>query len=119
MKVAGIIGGIGPESTIEYYRLIIAAWRERRNDGSYPAVIINSIDLTRMRSLIEANALGDLVAYLVEEGKRLGRAGADLAAIGANTPHIVFDEIRRRSPIPLVSIVEATCDDVRSRGLAR
>jgi aspartate racemase len=119
MRVAGIIGGIGPESTIEYYRLIIAGWRERRNDGSYPAMIINSIDLTKMRSLIEANALGDLAAYLVEEVKRLGRAGADIAALGANTPHIVFDEIRRRSPIPLVSIVEATCDDVRSRGLTR
>jgi aspartate racemase len=119
MRVAGIIGGIGPESTIEYYRLIIAAWRERRNDGSYPAMIINSIDLTSMRSLIEANALADLTACLVEEVKRLGRAGADFAALAAHTPHIVFDEIRRRSPIPLVSIVEATCDDVQSRGLKR
>ena len=83
MKVAGIIGGIGPESTIEYYRLIIAAWRERRNDGSYPAVIINSIDLTRVLSLIGANALADVTAYLVEEVKRLGRAGADFAALSA------------------------------------
>jgi aspartate racemase len=119
MKVAGIIGGIGPESTIEYYRLIIAAWRERRNDGSYPAVIINSIDLTRMRLLIEANAMAGLTSYLVEEVERLGRAGADFAAISANTPHVVFDEIRRRSPVPLISIVEATCDDVQSRGLKR
>ena len=119
MRVAGIIGGIGPESTIEYYRLIIAGWRERRNDGSYPAMIINSIDLTRMRLLIEANALADLTAYLVEEVKRLGRAGADFAALAAHTPHIVFDEIRRRSPIPLISIVEATCEDARSRGLKR
>src|SRR2546428_3618173 len=119
MRVAGIIGGIGPESTIEYYRLIIAGWRQHRNDGSYPAVIINSIDLTRMRSLIEADALADLTAYLVEEVKRLGRAGADIAALAAHTPHIVFDEIRRRSPIPLVSVVEATCEDVQSRGLKR
>ena len=119
MKLAGIIGGLGPESTIEYYRLIIAAWRERKNDGSYPAMIINSIDLTRMRLLIEANALAGLTAYLVDEVKRLDRAGADFAAISANTPHVVFDEIRRRSPIPLISIVEATCEDARSRGLKR
>ena len=119
MKVAGIIGGIGPESTIEYYRLIIGAYRERRNDGSYPAVIINSIDLTRIVSMITANALADVTAYLVEEVKRLGRAGADFAALAANTPHVVFDEIRRRSPIPLISIVEATCDAVQQRGLKR
>jgi aspartate/glutamate racemase len=38
MKVAGIIGGIAPESTIEYYLLIVAAYRERLGDGSYPAL---------------------------------------------------------------------------------
>lgn len=47
MKRVGIIGGIGPESTVEYYRLIIASYRERKQDGSCPSVIINSIDLTK------------------------------------------------------------------------
>jgi aspartate racemase len=45
MKTLGIIGGIGPESAIEYYRLIVAAHRERTRDRSYPPIIINSIDL--------------------------------------------------------------------------
>jgi len=60
MKTIGIIGGIGPESTVDYYRSIIAAYREQKQDGSYPAVIINSIDLKKTLDLVAANALANL-----------------------------------------------------------
>lgn len=119
MKTVGIIGGIGPESTIEYYRLLIAAYREQRPDGSYPAIIINSIDLNRMLSLIEANEWAEVTSRLVEEIHKLARAGADFGLLSANTPHIVFDDVNRLSPIPLISIVEATCDAAKVLGLKR
>lgn len=57
MKTVGLIGGIGPESTIEYYRLIIAAYREQSGNGHYPAIIINSIDLTKLLALVTANEM--------------------------------------------------------------
>lgn len=119
MKTLGIIGGIGPESTVDYYRLIIAAYREQRQDGSYPAIIINSIDLNKIRDLVTANALADLIEYLVAEVQRLARAGADFGLLAANTPHIVFDDIRRQSPIPLLSIVELTCEAAKALRLKR
>jgi len=119
MRTLGIIGGIGPESTVDYYRLIIAAYREQRRDGSYPAIIINSIDLNKIRDLVTASALADLTEYLVAEVQRLARAGADFGLLAANTPHIVFDDIRRQSPIPLLSIVEATCEAAKALGLKR
>src|SRR6266849_3560553 len=109
MKTVGIIGGIGPESTIEYYRGIIAAYRERQTDGSYPSIIIDSINLTILLGLIMANELDKAADHLVSEVQKLARAGVDFGVIAAGTPHIVFDEVRARSPIPLVSIVEATC----------
>ncbi|HVP52563.1 MAG TPA: amino acid racemase [Terriglobales bacterium] len=119
MKTLGIIGGLGPESTVDYYRLIIAAYREQKRDGSYPAIIINSIDLNKARDLVTANALADLTEYLVAEVQRLARAGANFGLIAANTPHIVFDDIQRQSPIPLISIVEATREAAKSLGLKR
>lgn len=119
MKTVGIIGGIGPESTIEYYRLIIALYREQKQDGSYPSIIINSIDLKKMLDLIAANELTKVTEYLVDEVQKLARAGADLGLLAANTPHIVFDEIRHRSPIPLVSIVQATCEAAKTLELKR
>ena len=56
---------------------------------------------------------------MAEEIERLARAGADFGALASNTPHIVFDELRRRSPIPLISIVESTCNAAQVLGLKR
>ncbi|HKZ81039.1 MAG TPA: amino acid racemase [Pyrinomonadaceae bacterium] len=119
MKTLGIIGGIGPESTIDYYRLIIASYRQQKGDGSYPAIIINSVDLNKLVDLITANELDAITEYLVGEIDKLAKAGADFAVLASNTPHIVFDEIERRSTIPLISIVEAACQRVQALGMKR
>ena len=115
MKTLGMIGGLGPESTIDYYRKIIALYRERNRNGSYPQFIINSVDLKKGRDFIEANDLAGVAKYLLNEIQKLARAGADFGLIAANTPHIVFDDIARASPIPLISIVEATCQAAKAR----
>ncbi len=94
MPTLGIIGGIGPESTAEYYRLLLAEYRRRNPDGSAPSILINSIDL-----------------------ERLAKAGADFALLASNTPHIVFNELR--PSIPLISIIEAARDYARERNLRR
>ena len=119
METLGIVGGIGPESTTEYYRQIIASYRQRKQDGSYPLIIINSIDMKRMLDLIAANELVRLTSYLVGELQKLAKAGADLGLLASNTPHIVFDELSRQSPIPLLSIVEAACQATKKLGLKR
>jgi aspartate racemase len=119
MNTLGVIGGIGPESTIEYYRAILAAYRDRHGDLENPPVVINSIDVKRLLTLVAANDLAGVTAYLVTELRRLAAGGASLGMVAANTPHIVFDDLARASPIPLVSIVEATCAEVVTRGLRR
>jgi aspartate racemase len=119
MKTIGMIGGIGPESTIEYYRLIIASYRERITDGSYPFMIVNSIDLQKLRNMAEADERVKMAEFLVSEIQKLARAGAECGLMAANTPHMVFDEVRRESPIPLISIVEATCRAAKAMGLKK
>lgn len=119
MKIIGIIGGIGPESTIEYYRRFVAAHRERTRDGSFPSIFIDSIDAQRMLGSIAANDLPATIEYLVAEVGRLAAAGAEIGLLAANTPHVVFEDVRRRSAIPLVSIVEATRTAAEDLGLRR
>ena len=119
MKTLGIVGGIAPESTIDYYRRIITLYRERTRDGSYPPIVITSIDMKKMLDLIGARKLPEVTEYLLIEILRLAKAGADVGMLASNTPHLVFDDLRQRSPIPLVSIVEATCDAARSLGIGR
>lgn len=119
MKTLGMIGGVGPESTIDYYRLIIAAYRKRKPDGSYPPIIINSVNLKEMVDLLEANNLPGLVTRIIAELQKLANAGADLGILTSNTPHMVFDEVARQTPLPLISIVQATCDAAASMGLSK
>ncbi len=119
MHTVGIIGGIGPESTVEYYRLIVSAYLEREGSGNYPGIIINSINMKKMLDLIGDNRFEEVTNYLVGEIQKLASAGADYAVLASNTPHIVFNEINRASPLPMISIVEATCEEAVSKGMQR
>lgn len=113
----GLVGGLGPESTIDYYRRIIDAWRAH-DPSTAPAIIIDSLDVNRGLQLVEHDHAA-LTAYLLDSLQRLARGGADFAALTANTPHIVFDELVARSPIPLVSIVEVTAREAARIGVKR
>jgi aspartate racemase len=119
MHTAGMIGGLGPESTIDYYRSIIARYRERKPDGGSPRILINSLDVDKGIAMLDAGRLDALADYLASGLEPLVRAGADFAFIAANTPHLVFDELQRRSPIPLISIVHATADRAMALGLRK
>ena len=118
-KTVGIVGGIAPESTIQYYRQIVNAYQALTSESEFPPVIINSIHMTKMLDLIGAKKLTEVTDYLLQEIQKLHRAGADFAVLASNTPHIVFDELERQSPIPLISIVETACLAAGKLGLKR
>lgn len=119
MKKIGIIGGLGPESTIDYYKGIINAFRQLNVDLTTPEIIIYSADVSKLLELFEIKEWDNLVGWLVGMVKALHNAGAEFAVIGSNTPHIVFDEVKTSSPIPMLSIVEETCQKAESLGLKK
>jgi aspartate racemase len=114
-----MIGGLGPESTLDYYQRIIALYRARMMDEHYPGFVIVNVDLRKGLDFMEAHDLSGMADYLLEGIGKLARAGADFGIISANTPHIVFDELAVKSPIPLISIVEATCAAAKAQNLNR
>jgi len=113
----GIVGGLGPESTIDYYRRILEAWK-RDDPSSTPSIIIDSLDVNRGLHLVEHDLPG-MIEYLSASIVRLAAGGADFAAMAANTPHVVFGDLVARSPIPLISIVEACAEEAQRRDLRR
>ena len=119
MRILGILGGLGPESTIDYYRSIIASVRERRTEGGYPHIVINSLDVDKAIAMLDAGHPEELADYIAPGVEALARAGAEIGCIAANTPHLVFDEVQRRSQIPLISIVRATAEHAKSLGLRK
>ncbi|MCB2187128.1 MAG: amino acid racemase [Deltaproteobacteria bacterium] len=103
----GIVGGIGPESTLDYYKGIIQACKKRGLGMNFPEVVLYSASLGELMELMDSGRWDELVDWLVAKLGFLQRAGADFAAIASNSPHLVFDQVARRSPLPLISIVEA------------
>lgn len=117
MTTVGLVGGLGPESTVDYYRRILDAWA-RQDPGSAPSIVIDSLDVNVALRLVGGDRPG-LVAYLAGSIQRLARAGADFVAMTANTPHLVFDDLAARAPVPLLSIVEVCAREAARRGLRR
>ena len=117
MPSVGIIGGLGPESTIDYYRRILKRWQQE-DPSSSPSIVIDSLDVRRALHLVDTDRPA-LAGYLLASLERLAGAGVGFAAMTANTPHIVFDELAARSPVPLLSIVEVCAGEARRRGLQR
>jgi len=117
MATAGLIGGLGPETTVDYYRRIGAAW-QAYDSTTAPHLVIDSIDVQKIFRLVEFDRHG-LADYLSASVDRLVRAGADFAAITANMPHLAFGDVAARSPIPLISIIATCADAAEAHGVVR
>lgn len=117
MAIVGLVGGLGPESTIDYYRRLLESWSSI-DPSTAPSIVIDSLDVQRALRLVATDRAA-LVDYLFDSLQRLGRAGADFIAMTANTPHIVFEELAARSSVPLLSIVEACAEEAARRGASR
>ena len=119
MKKLGLIGGLGPESTMMYYRDIVYGVKERLGREAFPNLTVESLDVFRVLELCAAKDYAALAAYLGGAVERLAAAGADFVAISANTPHIVFDDVAAHASVPMVSIIDAARDEALERGYAR
>jgi aspartate racemase len=115
-KIIGIIGGIAPASTVDYYISIVEEFQKRTNGEHYPPILVNSIDMIIMRDLIIEKEYEKLIDYLSNEISVLEKGGAYFAALASNTPHIVFDELKKKSNLPLISIVEAAITFSKKNG---
>ncbi|UCD04714.1 MAG: amino acid racemase [candidate division WOR-3 bacterium] len=112
MRKIGIIGGLGPEATIDYYRTIINECRVQ-TQGDVPEIVLYSLNLKDFPDIDDKDAI---VKWLLDGIKAVHHAGADFAIISANTPHIVFDRLKPLSPLPLLSIVEETGKAIKELG---
>ncbi|GFI03558.1 putative racemase YgeA [Lachnospiraceae bacterium] len=111
MKKLGLVGGMGPESTIPYYHDIVYGVQDRVGKNFFPNLAIESVNAFDVLRLCNEQKYDELTNYLMQAIKNLIASGADFIALSANTPHIVFDRLQARSTVPLVSIVEAACNE--------
>ena len=109
MKKIGIIGGLGPEATVQYYLILVKRYKEIFMTDNHPEIVINSVDMKRMVDLVAKKEFDGLIDFLSTEIALFEKCGIATAAISSNTPHMVFDQLQARTSVRLISIVEATC----------
>ncbi len=118
-KKIGILGGVSPESTVSYYEYITREYVRRMGDFSYPEIIIYSVRFQEFVDLGRQERWDLLVRKIVTIFQALQKAGADFGLIAANTLHMVFERVSSQTPIPLVSIVNATAEAIRNESMTK
>jgi aspartate racemase len=116
-KTIGILGGVSPESTITYYEHIVRTYRNRFGDHSYPEILIYSVSFQTIMDW-QRKGMWDQIAEMIAKGiVRLNKGGADFGLIAANTMHFVFEKVQKRSPMPLISIIDATAERIKKANI--
>ena len=110
MKKLGLIGGIGPESTIEYYRSIEYGVQKKSGQNFFPNITIESLNVFDVLNLCKKQDYDGLTDYLLNGINQLSAAGVQYAALTGITTHIVFDALSKVSPVPLVSMVDTASE---------
>ena len=117
MKKFALIGGIGPESTIEYYSQIVKRYKELTKSNKYPDFLIKTVDMSEILTFMSVKDYRGLITFLKEKIAEVGQV--DFSAIASNTPHIVFDELSKEVSVPLISIVEETCKEIQAKNIKK
>ncbi|MGL4370749.1 MAG: aspartate/glutamate racemase family protein [Spirochaetota bacterium] len=117
MKKTAIIGGIGPESTLDYYRGIIDAFKDGYAEHGFPELIIDSLNLRDVIAAMNENKWDEIAELFSARFNFLEKSGADFGVIASNTPHRVFRGIQERTTLPLISIVTETCRHIAREGI--
>src|SRR3954471_16669413 len=115
-RTLGLVGGLGPNATVYYYKGLIAAHKAQ---GRVARMLIAHADVDHGRPLAEAGKLDELARYLNGFIDPTAAGGAEMAAIVAFTPHICTAQLLPILTIPLIDMVETVADEIRSRGLKR
>ena len=116
-KRIGILGGLTAESTVHSYQHIFKTYEKQHGDLGYPETMIFDVSFQRFADWMDIEDWDSIEEALLNGLERLDAAGADFAVIATNTMHILFDKLEAKSPLPLISIVDATAEAIEEEGL--
>lgn len=115
MKTIGIIGGMSPESTVEYYQYIIHQFVKNYGDSSYPKIIIHSVSFQKYINWMNTDNTEAIKEDLFQAAQSLSRAGADFLIIATNTMHLFAEKIRKKCNLLLLEITEVVKEHIMEK----
>lgn len=119
MKKIGLLGGMGPEASLEYYRQLISLAKENNPEGRYPEIIIYNLNFEDFCKPVSRGEDEEVFNLLSDKLEALERAGADFGMMASNTPHLYYNRLEDEVSIPILSIVDATAEKAKEKGLKK
>lgn len=119
MKTIGLIGGMSWESSLEYYRIVNEAVKERLGGHHSADCLMYSLDFGPVKDLQYAGEWDRLTEIMVEAGLRLKNGGAELITICTNTMHLMYDDVKRATGLPLIHIADTTASEIKTAGISK
>ena len=113
-RLIGIVGGLGPFAHLDFERKLLEAARDligASADQDFPQWVLSSIPQTPDRTEAFLGRAADPTPVLLRSLERVRRAGADFAVVACNTAHLFLARLREESPLPILSLIEATVDE--------
>lgn len=119
MKLLGLIGGVSPEATAIYYRLLNQAARDRFGGQHSANLLLYALDYGIMIGHYDNRDWAAFIAEVVKGGKHLAAAGVDALVITSNTTHVAADAVREATGLPLIHMLDVLADEMRHRNVTR
>jgi len=119
MKTIGIIGGMSPESTVEYYQYLTHTYTYRYGDHAYPPIIMYSVSFQDYIDWPSAGQWEQVGKGLGEVARKLQSAGADFIVIATNTMHKVVSDIQAAVDIPVLNLLDVVADAIAAQGMTK
>jgi len=118
MRKIGILGGTSAASTLLYYETITREYTEQFNDFAYPEILLYSVSFQQFVDWQRAGEWDKMAEQMVRIFEILARAGANFGLIASNTFNRLFEQIASRSPIPLLSIIDAVAAKIKEQKIS-
>lgn len=117
MNTVGIIGGLGPETTANFYLEVVFSCYEVTKEARPPMLIWNVPLPYKVEEEFITKSTGEeqYLPFLIDAAKRLEQGGADFIVIPCNSVHIFIDEVRECISIPVLSIIDETIDFLKEK----
>ena len=115
-KTVGVMGGLGPMSTVYFYDMIVRLTDANRDQEHIDMVVVNRATTPDRTDYIIGKSTNSPIEVLKKDAKRLESFGTDFLVITCNTAHYFYDEIRNSVDIPVLNIIEETVKYAKNQG---
>lgn len=112
----GVLGGIGPEATGEFYNKLIKRLQESgklKSNKDFPQIIINSIPAPEL--------IGDItneqLKYYIDGLKELEKNNVDFIVMVCNTIHLFYDVMQKEINVPIIDLRKEVKDRIKGKCL--